>query len=105
MDKKRNYGQKRRDKDLTRRANPQSVGRQPAASEHDLLDVRICFRVNTEIRDLSWRVRIALGMTKGELYRGVLLNKAAELGLIGEDQLKHDQETQGNGIQVANRCT
>jgi len=50
---KRTYGEKRRDKDLARRANPQGVGRKPAASEHDLLDVRICFRASTAHGDLS----------------------------------------------------
>lgn len=81
MDKKRTYGQKRRDKDLARRSNPQGVGRKPAASEHDLLDVRICFRVNTEMRDLSWRVHTALGLTQSELFRSMLMAKAEELGL------------------------
>ena len=67
MDKKRTYGQKRRYKELAHRSNPQGVGHKPAASEHDLLDVRICFRVNAEMRDLSWRIHTALGLTQGVL--------------------------------------
>ena len=46
--------------------------------------MRICFRVNTEMRDLSWRVHTALGLTQGEFYRAMLFKKAEELGLALE---------------------
>ena len=46
--------------------------------------MRICFRVNTEMRNLSWHVHTALGLTQGEFYRAMLFEKAEELGLALE---------------------
>jgi len=75
--KKRTYGQMRADKE---RRLEESKGKFVLPPDH-ILDVRICFRASTALRDLSWRVHQELGISQGELYRSMLLDKAKELGV------------------------
>ena len=75
-EKKRTWGQIRADKERQRK--------EAKGGSDGVLDARICFRVNTEMRDLSWRVHTALGLTQGEFYRAMLFKKAEELGLALE---------------------
>jgi len=75
-EKKRTWGQTRADKERQRK--------KAKGGSDGVLDVRICFRVNSEMRDLSWRVHTALGLTQGEFYRAMLFKKAEELGLALE---------------------
>ena len=77
-EKKRTYGQIRADKD---RRREESKGKFSLPPDH-ILDARICFRASTALRDLSWRVHQELGISQGELFRMMLLDKAAELGVV-----------------------
>ena len=72
-EKKRTWGQIRADKERQRK--------EAKGGSDGVLDARICFRVNTEMRDLSWRVHTTLGLTQGELFRSLLEEKAQQLGL------------------------
>ena len=75
--KKRTYGQIRADKE---RRREESKGKFVLPPDH-IVNARICFRASTALRDLSWRVHQELGISQGELFRTMLLEKADELGL------------------------
>ena len=76
-EKKRTWGQIRADKEHQRK--------EAKGGSDGVMDVRICFRATTAMRDLSWQVHRALGMTQGEFYRSMLFQKAEELGLACEE--------------------
>ena len=77
-DKKRTWGQICADKE---RRREEDKGKFVLPPDH-ILDARICFRASTALRDLSWRVHQELGISQGELFRSLLLEKAAELGVV-----------------------
>ena len=81
QEEKRTWGQIRADKER----RPKEAKGDPVPPADGILDVRICFRASTAIRDLSWQVHRALGMTQGEFYRAMLFEKAEELGPAPEE--------------------
>ena len=76
-EKKRTWGQLRADKQR-RRKEAKGVS---MVLPGDMLDNRICFRASRVQRELSRLVQQELQLTQGELFRSLLMEKAAQLGL------------------------
>lgn len=79
--KKRTWGQLRADKQRKRKEAKGVSMVLPG----DILDNRICFRASRVQRELSCLVQQKLQLTQGELFRTLLLEKAANLGINSPD--------------------